>query len=404
MVHRSLAIGIALVLATTAWGAEPTLTKKQSQALADGVVPAYQQGDALALLKVLSPLAAELSDARLAAADEYLATHQVPPVAQLLGEARLALVIQGAGPQLPAPKPREAALTVLGIKAVLQRTLAEKAKHAALADPLPKPAGLEEYRRLFWSIHVLENQLRTAHDVVRYAALIAKLVPERQRAALSEPQRDALATDFSELTSQVTAAQRDLDEREAELRLQRLELAAAKLADQAFTKERLLAAVALEEDGRLLAEFLTQSDPAKTGRGFSRAALGAPSLTDTVKEQVTRGRKLGGDLIAKSQMLFTGLHWWLRGRYGRGPEGWGLLKSAWAVKSPQAYFSLYMPRETPQPTDPFQAGRPSPDYERRHHYTWSFEPRGIDFVQTDRQTRTVVHGSRQFTLTFDFFY
>lgn len=404
MFSRSLTVGIALALAAaTARGAESPLTKKQSQVLAEGVVPAYKQGDALTLLKLLSPLAGELSETRLAAADELLAGHEVPAVADLLGQSRLALVIQGAGP-LPPPKPREAALTAQGIKSVLERTLAEKVKHKAFADPLAKPATLEEYRQLFWTIHVLENQLQTAYDVARYAAGLTKAVPERQQATLSEEQRAALATNWQELAGQITAAQRELEEREAELRIQRIEAAVARLEEQGFTKERLLAAAALEEDGRLVAEFLTQNDPAKTGRAFVREALNAPSLAGSIKDQVARGRKAGGDVAAKGQLLFAGLHWWMRGRYGRGPEGWGLLKSAWATRSPQAYFSLYMPRETPQPTDPFQSGRPSPDYERRHHYTWNFEPRSVQSVETSRKTQTVVHDQRQFTLTFDFFY
>ncbi len=309
----SLTIGIALVLASaTAWGAESALTKKQLQVLSEGVVPAYKQGDASALLKLLSPLAAELTEPRLAAADELLATQEVPAVADLLGQSRLALVIQGAGPQLPLPKPREAALTAQGIKAVLERTLAEKARHRAFAEQLPKPATLEEYRQLFWSIHVLENQLRTAYDVARYADGLARSVPERQQTVLSDQQRETLATNWGELASQISAAQRELEEREAELRLQRLEIAAARLGEQGFTKERLLAAAALEEDGRLLLELLAQGDPAKGGRSFSRKALRAPSLAETVKEQVVRGRKLGGDVVTKGQLLFAGMHWWLR--------------------------------------------------------------------------------------------
>ena len=43
------------------------------------------------------------------------------------------------------------------------------------------------------------------------------------------------------------------------------------------------------------------------------------------------------DLLEKSRLLYTGLHWWLRGRYGKGTDGFGLLKSPAAMKSEQAW-------------------------------------------------------------------
>ena len=82
-----------------------------------------------------------------------------------------------------------------------------------------------------------------------------------------------------------------------------------------------------------------------------------------------------------------GLQWWLRGRYGRGPEGFGLLKSELALASPQAQMMLYMPPETPRPNDSSTTD-PVPQYDRRHHYIWMFEYRRVNLSQEQRMTTT----------------
>lgn len=44
-------------------------------------------------------------------------------------------------------------------------------------------------------------------------------------------------------------------------------------------------------------------------------------LAEQVRESLTYGRQLAGeDLLMKSRLLFTGLHWWYRGRYGAGSD------------------------------------------------------------------------------------
>jgi len=47
------------------------------------------------------------------------------------------------------------------------------------------------------------------------------------------------------------------------------------------------------------------------------------------------------------------------------------------MQSADAQLWLFMPAETPQPTDPASTGRSSPQYERRHHYVWALEDRQV---------------------------
>ena len=75
----------------------------------------------------------------------------------------------------------------------------------------------------------------------------------------------------------------------------------------------------------------------------------------------------------------------MRGRYGHGPMGGGLLKKDRAKRDPRALIQLYMPAETPVPTPTVGElhGKPQiPLYGRRSHHTWAWENRQI-YVSTN---------------------
>jgi hypothetical protein len=145
-----------------------------------------------------------------------------------------------------------------------------------------------------------------------------------------------------------------------------VEAAQIVLSDSKDLKLRILAAYALDFDGDYLAEVFAQP------RDFQRERLREPDLPEHIKAVVADGRQQAGDLLAKSRFFFEGLHWWLRGRYGRGTHDQGLLKGPDALNSREALLTLMMPSEMPRPVDPAKATSiPTPTVERRHHYVWA---------------------------------
>ena len=162
------------------------------------------------------------------------------------------------------------------------------------------------------------------------------------------------------------------------------------MADSTSLKDRYLATWALETDGRLVHDALTAGQ-----LDFMNPALNDPDLLTQITEQVKEGVELAGEkLIKKSGLLFTGLHWWMRGRYGMGTEAAGFLKSARAVTSDAALFPLYMPEETPVPTSRYSETGTIPEVDRRHNYIWEWEYRKVVPVST---TRTGSRTSRRST-------
>jgi len=149
------------------------------------------------------------------------------------------------------------------------------------------------------------------------------------------------------------------------------------LEESGLTKDRFHAAYAWQRDANQVQMALDARKRQK--QPFQRAALNAADLAQRVAAESNGCRELAGDLTLKATWLFEGLHWWLRGRYGAGPDVWGLAKNQLALQSPQSMFPLLMPAVLPKPTDPTTAAARSANtyYERRHHNWWAWEDRRV---------------------------
>jgi hypothetical protein len=199
-------------------------------------------------------------------------------------------------------------------------------------------------------------------------------LPKRRTAA----DEAIFATKFPDLTNKIRAVHRDLNERGVELRVERIKFANKVLAESKDVKERFFAAYAVGIDGELLKQGFKEF----AGQ-LTRPSLNTPGYAEAVTSDVERGQKAAGDLVKKSQLLFAGMHWWRRGRYGRGPELNGLLKSKAAQTDLVAQIPLIMPKESPVPIDPAKNPQNQiPDFDRRHHYTWAWQTRQFSVSST----------------------
>jgi len=392
-------IAVALLgVAAGSFAAEPTkparnpLTKPQREALDADVLPAIEQQSDAAVVTSLSPLVARINDAQLAAIDEYLVEKKHPPVAELLSAARIRLVEQNLQAQAPPPKARELALTLRGLKTRLDEVLALYHTEPAFDDKTPAPKDLTAYEARFWDLHVLEQRILAAGRMAKFAQQLVEESRKQVFKAFTAADKEALDADFNLSWSNLASMSRELAERTMALRVKRLEHA-ARVIGGSDLKEKFLAAFVIDLDGELLASFFKQLHrepaPAATAAAVDTAAptagdivyckpLAEPSLPTRIEQLRDSGRQTAGEaFLTKSRQLFTGLHWWYRGRYGAGSEGNGLLKSKQALASPEAMFGLYMPIETPRPTDPTKLGPQVPLVDRRHHYLWQFETRSI---------------------------
>lgn len=375
------------------------LPKALRESIDGELLPAFALGNPAGLLQAAAPMVRKLDAARAAEVDAYLAEKDKPSLASMLAGARLQLVEQGLPLNIEPPKGRELLATLEGFKKIIDDTLAEKATHAAMQLPAPgQPDSVLEYERLIWDLHVLDNRLTGTQRLVQYVLGLAESRRTVRTDGLTAAQQEILGYDFGEQARAVQEFRQQVAAQNILLRIRRIAFADRQLTESPSIKVRWETAFVLDWDGDLVTSAIqnarkqgagnpngaaatTTTAPAATApaatdgsqldlANLTAADLNHPQLLDKLRETIAHGRTQAGDDIRKSRMLFTGLHWWFRGRYGVGTEARGLMKNPAALKSPEAMFALYMPRLPPRPTAPGQPGLSTPLVERRHYYLW----------------------------------
>ena len=344
------------------------------------VVPAIQQGDSVAIVKSLAKLTGKMKDAKVEAVDEWLEAKGLPNVGTLLVHHRLRVITANGGKGLPKPTRRELLLLIPALRKLIPEIHETGKQHPVLTGKLPPLKKFDDYEKAFWDMHVAYNELGTGILAAQYGMQLSNLAKLISGKALSPEQKEVLATDFKKHGQQVMSLGTQLARREAELRLQRFHYAEKQLSPLAGFMDQIHAVDALQTDGRLLFEYLKKNpspDPDTTEL----------ELASYIKKRVDEAIKANPQLAHQAQLLFGALHYWLRGRYGAGTDGHGLLKGASAQHSREASFALFMPKETPKPSDPLTSNNPVPQFERRHHYHWCFEEREIQFTSSTRSQR-----------------
>jgi hypothetical protein len=207
-------------------------------------------------------------------------------------------------------------------------------------------------------------------------------------ARLSATERKTLSVDFQAVRQSVGVEVEKRMSLDLSLRERRIELALGILEDSISFKERLQAAFALDQDVKVMRAFVEQQ-----GKGYF-AGVSTPKLRE-LEGAVAIVRGTHQELFRSANQLYTGLHWWLRGRYGKGIAANGLLKGEHVKKIPASGFALSMPRDRVQANDPFVVKNElaSPYVGRRHEYIWSWENGGI---KVGYGTRSVVAESQYF--------
>lgn len=364
-------------------GAAPSkLTPNQQEWLRERVLPAQATGNSITVVTLIRDMLPKLSPTTRQTMNEWLAEKKAPSLERILADARLALLRQGDR-NIPPPSIQELPVLIAECERQVSELLDEAKAKPIYVDPLPEPTSFEEYRELLWSAHVLNNTLRNAAFLATQSEAMIRSAPVGRPKRTTEAAQPDASARFQEARQRAGAMYRDLVERAFELRLRRVAFALQTLQTSADLKERFWAASAIGMDEDQIKQVLAQPNrPA-----FQRESLQMPGLEVTVHSQLTRAHALADDLIAKSRQLFAGLHWWRRGRYGRGPEFFGMVKFPAAQANPVANIALIMPLEAPTPTDPMQTGGLGiPDLDRRHHYWWSWESAKFETVKSKSTT------------------
>jgi hypothetical protein len=352
------------------------------------LIPAYRTGNLEIVVISGAMIVNQVGGTVNAEIDEYLATQGIEALGVVLASSRFSLLVQNKVVK-PAATKKELLITVPHFQAEVEKVISGELRPAimkAVDGAAIKPTEFVEFERALWDLHVYKNDLVNLGRTAEMAGRTAQLV--LQNARLNAVERKTLSFDFQAVRQIIEAEAEKRLTREMSLRERRIELALGILGDSKSLKARLQAAFAMDQDVKIIRAFVEQQ------RKGNFAGVPVPKLGE-LEGSVAIARGTHRELFRSADQLYTGLHWWLRGRYGKGIAANGLLKGEHVKKVPASGFALRMPRDRAKASDPFavESELASPYVGRRHEYIWSWENGGI---KMEYGTRSVVAKSKYF--------
>ncbi len=343
------------------------------RALDEFVIPAMRSGNVEVFMNTITPIIERSQRGQLDAVEDYCESKGVGSVKSQFADLVLLQIEQG---QVDLNSKHDLTLAIY-----LADELARKVEaginqlntHDVMLDPMTVPDDWQLSEQLFWEVHVFKNEFSNAQRLVDFG--VAVLKPHFRRVNKSgDAEMLAVFEKVDKLSKTLPKTFREMIEREAEMRLIRFNRSVKQLHANGDFEKLLIAAMSVELDSESLSELFRENDP----ESFTRPALQDPQLPKTIQQTVKNAREVGDDVSLKAILLRSGLHYWLRGRYGEGQLANGLLKSPEAMNSRLAMEGLYMPKQRPKPISDYHDNESSePGYDRRHYYTWAVEHRPL---------------------------
>ncbi|MEZ6118171.1 MAG: hypothetical protein R3C28_16595 [Pirellulaceae bacterium] len=396
-IFLAMLIGYGLPVAQSA-----EMTPFQVKLVQDQVLPAYWDGQPVDLVNACSQLVATVRT-DTTAIDQALRDETGRTLQELVVDGRMQLIRSRFAGPLAVPSEREVLWVLDAIlqdhSAVIQKINASPAMQQDRVDSVTSLPDLED---MLWKLHVIGNQILTARQESDQAIASARLSLNRLAAEQADARRQAVAK-FEALQPQFDSLEKRSQQQQLRFRIKRIEIAEHLLRSRSSLAEQIEAAWIADSDGPLVAQ---QLEKIGLEANLPSDEFASSQLRGKVISQVRRIRELAGDeRMEKSRLFYDGLHWWLRGRYGAGAYGFGLLKDMRAMTSPEVLFALYMPQEMPIPTAPNESSLPIPEVDRRHHYVWMYEYRRAFRTEGSKSTeRTIARQDKRERVQLPRFY
>jgi len=342
--------------------------------LTQKIIPALKSGDDDAFLHAMFTLITKQPEQVVDAVEKYGAKNLHGSFKAQFSDALIRSVARGMLIDSRKLKPALVQFATTGLMDKIEDQLDELDKHILMQDPLALPFDWFEKEKVFWDVHVWENRFTNLERLLTFTQQVQK--PLLDKAIKSNVDDEIEKYRKAHLLAQrISSTRRDMLERQAELRVQALGHAESTLRLAQDPEDLINAAFALEMHGGELSQLFKKRPPGS----YTRERLNDPGLLVECEKLMTSGRESGKAVIEKAMLLRLGAHWWLRGRYGKSSQAFGLLKPKAAMNNEQAMFGLFMPQSRPEAIGFINSdtGAQSEGYDRRHYYTWAIERRDL---------------------------
>lgn len=375
--------GIILACASLGWTSSPTwcqddpLTPRTRGQLEE-TIAAYQHRAPQSFIQFSQTLLNRTGKSGLEDVNRDLKRRGLPTVHEMIARVR----IDATKSRIPLPDVswNEFHGMVPVVVDQISNAVQQFESHPLGHSRTPAPNSWEQYEQWIWDLHVLSNQFqvlsRVADSTENLKRRFARQITQ-QRDSWDEDVASKFDVDLEQQAIDLRNLLQRLGEREARVRVLRVDDAYDRILNGRAFAEQFDAAFALAFDQQFFQEFFTTAKQEK--RTFRNADLNDPALPGMLQDLIATAQARHPNLFEKAKLFHVASHWWLRGRYGQGPLANGLLKSEQAITDETARFALFMPMEMPdveqllgnQPAD----ARP---VIRRHEFIWSLGQDGMD--------------------------
>ncbi len=388
------------------------LSRSVKKTLDNEVFPAMKSGNDVYFYNSFGPILSKAPSERVVEIEKYAKSLNLESPIDHFISLKLMRVEQGIDAADARLRLSEASILIGGINKRLKRFFESVDAHPFMADPVELPEAWKKARDQFWDAHVIRNEFSNNEKLLRFGT--AMLLPLRSAIDdLKDDGNKAILEQFQFYLDNFARKYEDLEERVNEARLIRFNRSAdVLLGDKQDFEKKFIGALSLQMDAEGISKYLASNIP-------TREALQTPGLLTEMKAKFDHINANQAVLLKKAYLLKTGLHWWLRGRYGHGAERGGLLKSenvfvdlngknnyrvgrttrggtvvkktrpAWSINWNELN-ALYMPRSRPKPEFSLTQLNDATDsqskhYNRRHYYTWALEYRPLETQSSSRK-------------------
>ena len=372
-----MAIGICLATALSALAQEADRTelpKSIAKKLQKNVIPQLLAGNNGAFQSQLATIISKLQPESFEQIEAFGQANNVNSFYRAFYTAWRDDVSQGSVPaDLKMRRPIALYLTS-GTTKEIERLLAELQNHD-LMNSTEVPENWLESRNFFLDVQSLVSRLSELQMMGEFVN--ATLEPYRESGKISKGEAGEILDRFQTAAESFATAKKQAIEKEAILRLQRVNTAAEAMLNPGDFETDFVSALFVEQDAVAL-EFFFENTNAPDAEELSQ-----PGLVETTIATIVDIRNSGSSVVEKAKLLSQGLQAWKRGRYGVGALGNGLLKASLFPNSKNSQRaaqtsddSLRMP-ENAIAISQFLGSDSGPGYDRRHYYTWDLEYRPL---------------------------
>ena len=372
-----MAIGICLATAPWSLAQEADRTELPKiivKKLQKNVIPQLLAGNQGAFQSQLATIISKLKPEWFEQIEAFGQTNNVNSLYRSFYTAWKDDVSQGSVPaDLKMRRPIALYLTSSTTKEIDQ-FLSELENHH-LINSTKVPEDWVNSRNLFLDVEALIGRLSELQMMGQFVN--ATLEPYRKSGKLLKGEGANILERFQRAAESFATAKKQAVEKEAILRLQRLNTAADNLQKLGDFETDFVSALFVEEDAVALELFF------KNANALEAEELKQAGLVQTTINTIMGVRNSGNPVVEKAKLFTKGLQQWKRGRYGIGDLGNGLLKASLSPNprnkrgaAKTSADSLRMP-ETALAISQFLGSDSGDGYDRRHYYTWDLEYRPL---------------------------